>query len=257
MGGALGPIVNGASRSAQTARAGGSSRGSGSGSSQGGSSRSSGSGSSQGGSLGSGSQSSGGRGSAGGSSASSAKGAQIERRRRTCKTCPAWRYEMGIRVLGGVPRVYEYHHLFLVAWNRGGTGAMPTYSAFPSLPDGNAGIWGPISGAMQSDSSKSAEEDHVEDPSDTSDMGYIKPEIAADYYVSGEFAVGNRFITLRDTAYNYNPRLVAQSHAMGALRVRYVATGPNSNTFAMSLAKRVGLPERKPAGDAPGSGMRI
>jgi hypothetical protein len=242
----LGPLINGASRSAQTARGSGSSRGAGSGS-----------GSSQGGSSGAGSQSSGSRGSAGGSSASSAKGAQMERRRRTCRTCPDWRYEMGMRVLGGVPWVYQYHHLFLVAWNRGGTGMMPTYSAFPSRPDGNPGILGPISGALQSDSSKSADEGHAEDPSNPADMGFIKSDIAADYYVSGEVAPGNRFVTLKDTATNYNPQLVAQSLAMDALRVRYVPAGPNSNTFAMSLAKRVGLPERKPAGDAPGSGMRI
>jgi hypothetical protein len=50
---------------------------------------------------------------------------------------------MGIRTLGGVPYVYQYHHLFVVAWNRGGTGVMPTYSAFPSNQNGNAGIWGP------------------------------------------------------------------------------------------------------------------
>jgi hypothetical protein len=236
------PIANGISRASQTARA---SRSGGSGS-----------GSSGGGSLGSGSNNSGSRGSAG-SSASSAKGVKKELDRRTCKTCPDWRYEMGMRRLGGVPYVYTYHHLFVVAWNRGGTGMMPTYSAFPSREGGDAGIWGPISGAMQSDSSKSAEEGHTPDARDTSDMGYLKFTFAADYGGSFELAPGNTFVTLKDTNENLNIKLFAESNRIDARRIKYVPTGPNSNSFAMSVAGGAGLPRRHPPGTAPGAGMQL
>ncbi len=164
---------------------------------------------------------------------------------------------MGLRRLGGIPYVYTYHHLFVVAWNRGGTGLMPTYSAFPSTDGGNAGIWGPISGAMQSDSSKSVDEGHVLDPTDSSDMGYLKFTFAADYFASGEVALGNTFVTLKDTSRNLNAQLFAAAQVIDAKRIRYVPTGPNSNSFAMSVAGDAGLPRKHPPGTAPGAGMRL
>lgn len=165
---------------------------------------------------------------------------------------------MGIRKLGGVPYVYQWHHLFLTAWNQGGTGAMPTFSAFPSNEGGSPGIGALIGGLSTSDSSKEVEENHTPDPDDADDFGHIKPSFIPDYYTpGGEWAPGNRFVTLRETRNNLTPRLSVEAAKIGAKQIKYVATGPNSNSYAMSLAERVGLPRRKPAGDAPGSGMRI
>lgn len=246
------PALGSASRAAQASnKASASSRGG-----------SSGSGSSQGGSSGAGSAASGSRGSSsragGGSSASSGKAYQAARRRRTCKTCPDWRYEMGIRRLGGVPYVYQWHHLFVTAWNRGGTGIMPTFSAFPSNENGAAGLLGPILGISQSDSSKSVEEDYEPDDDDDGDFGFIKFTPFPDYYSPvGEYDPSNRFVTLRDTRENLTAQLTAAGAAISARRIKYVATGPNSNSFAMSVAERAGLPRRKPSGDAPGSGIKL
>jgi len=164
---------------------------------------------------------------------------------------------MGMRRLGGVPYIYTYSHLFVVATHRGGTGAMPTYSAFPSNQAGDAGILGPLFGAMQSDSSKSVDEGHVPDPQDSSDMGYLQFTFAADYFASYEVAPGNTFVTLRDTTQNLTAQLFSAATAIDARQIRYGATGPNSNSFAMSVAARAGLPARHPAGSAPGSGMRL
>lgn len=226
-----------------------------------GGSGSSASGSSRGGSSGAVSQSSDSRGSSsrggGGSSASSAKAYKKEKRRRTCKTCPVWRYEMGIRKLGGVPYIYQWHYLFVVAWNRGGSGALPTYSAFPPSEGVNPGLSGVISGVSTSDSVKNVEEGHVPNPDDSEDFGYLKAHISPDYYVSGEVAPSSRFITLKDTNRNLTAKLAAESMIIDAKRIKYVPTGPNSNSFAMTIAEKSELPRRKPAGDAPGSGMRL
>lgn len=153
--------------------------------------------------------------------------------------------------------MYTWSHLFVVATHRGGTGVMPTYSAFPSNENGNAGIWGPISGAVQSDSSKSVEEGHPDTPTDSDDMGYLKFTFAADYFASGELDLGNTFVVLRDTPDNLNAQLLSAALAIDARRIRYVATGPNSNSFAMSIAQRAGLPRRHPSGSAPGAGMSL
>lgn len=241
---------------------------------RGGSSQTNGPGrSSEGGSQGSGGASgntsgaTGGRGSEGSSATAQGQAGtdnwesdRAERKKRSCMTCPEWRYEMGIRKLGGVPYLYSWHHLFVVQWNRGGSGGtMMTYSAFPSRK-GNPGIAGPIFGAMQSDSSKTAEEGY-EEPAEgevaEDDMGYLQFKPSLSYWRSGEYAPGNRFVTLRDTDQNMRSDLMAQGNEIDAKRIHYVGTGPNSNSFAMSLAERVGLPRRKPAGDAPGSGMSI
>lgn len=176
---------------------------------------------------------------------------------RTCRRCPEWRYLMGIRKLGGIPAIYSWHHLFLIAWNRGGTGAMPTYSAFPSQPQGDPGAWGPLFGASTSDSSKPVTQEHQPDPEDEGDMGYIKPAPIVDFTRSGEYAPGNRYVVLRDQTPNLRADLVKNMQQIEKMRIRYVATGPNSNSFAMSLAERVGLPRRKPAGDAPGSDIKL
>jgi hypothetical protein len=119
------------------------------------------------------------------------------------------------------------------------------------------GYGGRISGAMTSDSSKTAEEGHEPDPADTDDFGYIQASIAADYLTSGEAAASNRFVTLRDTNTNLTAQLLAQAMVIDAKRIRYVAAGPNSNSFAMTIAQKVGLPRNKPSGHAPGSGMSI
>ncbi|WP_298258215.1 hypothetical protein [uncultured Litoreibacter sp.] len=155
--------------------------------------------------------------------------------------------------------VYTYYHLFVIAWNRGGSGASGlkmTFSAFPSH-DGNPSVWGAISGASTSDSSKQAEEGHKRDPSNDADMGYIKPEIAPDYYTSGEVALGNKFVTIRDTNANYVPKLLAASSQIGMKRIKYDPTGPNSNSYAMSIVRKAKLPDRKPAVTAPGAGMQL
>lgn len=215
---------------------------------------------SQGGSGGSASAGSGSRGSGSNSNSSGSNDAGMPAELsggRTCHSCPDWRYVMGIRRLGGVPYLYSWHHLFLIAWNRGGTGAMPTYSAFPSHPDGDAGVLGPLKGASTSDSSKPVEAGHETDPADSGDMGYLQSAHAADFARSGEYAPDNRYVILRDMNRDLGTELMAQSRAMDAMRIRYVPTGPNSNSFAMSLAERVGLPRRKPEGDAPGSGIKI
>ncbi len=237
----------GLSRSSNTRGPGGSSEG--------------GAASSQGGSGGGGSGSAGNRGSEASGSGSSAHGTvaadQQDRQSRTCATCPEWRYEMGIRQLGGIPYIYAWHHLFVLGWNRGGSGtSISTYSAFPS-GDGDPGMAGPIFGAMQSDSSKPVDENHNEDPSDSADMGYLQYSYFANYWRSGEYSPTNRFVTLQDTNENLHFDLDVAAKEMDARRIRYVPTGPNSNSFAMSLAERVGLPRRKPSGDAPGSGMSL
>ena len=220
------------------------------------------SGSSQGGSSGAGSAASGSRGSSsragGGSSASSGKAYKAAKRRRTCKTCPDWRYEMGIRRLGGVPYVYQWHHLFVTAWNRGGTGIMPTFSAFPSNENGAAGLLGPLLGSSQSDSSKTVEENYAPNENADGDFGFIKFTPFPDYYSPvGEYDPGNRFVTLLDTKENLTAKLTLASTAISARKIKYVPTGPNSNSFAMSVAERAGLPRKKPAGDAPGSGIKL
>ncbi len=237
----------GISQSSDTRGAGGSSEG--------------GSTSSQGGSSGAGSESTGSRGSEASGSGSSAEGTMAadreDRESRTCATCPEWRYEMGIRQLGSVPYVYTWHHLFVLGWNRGGSGnSISTYSAFPS-GNGDPGIAGPMFGAMQSDATKSVEEDHEIDPDDPADMGYLQFTYFANYWRSGEYSPTNRFVTLSDTDENLHMPLINAGTEIDERRIRYVATGPNSNSFAMSLAERVGLPRRKPSGDAPGSGMSL
>ena len=212
-----------------------------------------------GGSGGSGSTASGSRGSdSGASSAAQQQGLPPGMAEgRSCLRCPEWRYVMGIRKLGGIPAVYSWHHLFLIAWNRGGTGAMPTYSAFPSQPEGDPGAWGPLRGAATSDSSKPVTPQHQPDPADDSDMGYIKPAPVADFTRSGEYAPGNRYVVLRDQNPDLRADLDSHMQQIAEMRIRYVATGPNSNSFAMSLAERTGLPRRKPAGDAPGSDIKL
>lgn len=246
-------IADDARKAADDARGGSSATGRAGGSSEGGAAGSGGSG-------GSGSGASGARGSEGSSATAKGQGGdRNERIRRSCKTCPEWRYEMGIRKLGGIPFIYSWHHLFLVQWNRGGTGeTMMTYSAFPSR-DGDAGIVGPILGAMQSDSTKSVEENHpiAGQDAEPDDMGYLEFHHFTDYWRSGEYAPDNRFVTLKDTHENLRGKLLGQGQEIDGRRIRYVATGPNSNSFAMSLAERVGLPRRKPSGDAPGSAMSI
>lgn len=237
----------GVSRSSNTRGPGGSSEG--------------GSATSQGGSAGRGSGSAGSRGSEGSGSGSSAQGTmsadRADRQSRTCATCPEWRYEMGIRQLGAIPFVYSWHHLFLLGWNRGGSGnSISTYSAFPS-GNGDPGLTGPIFGAMQSDASKPVDEGHEGDAADPADMGYLKFTYFANYWRSGEYSPTNRFVTLRDTDENLHNPLIAAGTEIDARRIRYVPTGPNSNSFAMSLAERVGLPRNKPSGDAPGSGMSL
>jgi len=134
---------------------------------------------------------------------------------------------------------------------------MPTFSAFPSEQGGDAGIIGPISGAFQSDSSKSVEEGYETDPSDSGDMGYLKFSYAADYLASFEVAPGNQFIILRDTNQDLTAKLFAAATEIDAKRIKYVPTGPNSNSFAMSVAGNVGLPRKHPPGTAPGAGMQL
>lgn len=253
MSGSDSSIADDARKAADDARGGSSDTGGAGGSSEGGSAGSGGSG-------GSGSGASGSRGSEGSSATAQGQdGDRDERIRRSCKTCPEWRYEMGIRKLGGIPFVYSWHHLFLVQWNRGGTGGtMMTYSAFPS-GQGDAGIAGPIFGAMQSDSSKGVDENHPDAGADAEadDMGYLQFQPFMNYWRSGEYAPDNRFVTLRDTHEDLRNKLMEQGWEIDGRRIRYVPTGPNSNSFAMSLAERVGLPRRKPSGDAPGSGMSV
>lgn len=175
---------------------------------------------------------------------------------RTCSTCPEWRYLMGIRYLDTVFGV-TYHHLFMVQWNCGGSGGnTSTFSAFPTQT-GNAGLMGPFRGMFTSDSSKDIDEDHEYDPEDPSDYGYIRYDFASSYFRSGEYREDNRFRGLRDTPDDLFFELDRAGQAMSERRIRYVPTGPNNNSFAMSLAERVGLPTRKPTGDAPGSGMSI
>lgn len=215
---------------------------------------------SQGGSLGSGSAASGSRGSGSGGTSSGGGDAGMPPELsggRTCRTCPEWRYVMGIRKLGGVPFLYSWHHLFVIAWNRGGDGAMPTYSAFPSNQNGDPGVIGPLVGAATSDSSKPVDRDHQAEAGDQADMGHLQFAYAASFARSGEYAPGNRYVVLSDMNRNLTGALMAEGQAIDAMRIRYVATGPNSNSFAMSLAERVGLPRRKPAGDAPGSGIKL
>ena len=217
--------------------------------------RSSGSGSS--GSNSSRSGSSGGRSSqsSGGSSASAGKQAQRAKKSRICKTCPKWRYRVGARYLGGVLG-YNWYHLFVVAWDRKTSGLMPTYSAFPS-GEGDASILGAIGGMSASDSSKTAEEGHTTDPNDDSDFGTLDYKFSADYLTSGEASPSNKFVTLRDTNANYNTKLITAAMAVDAKKIKYVPTGPNSNSFAMTIVKKAGLPQKHPSIRAPGAGMNL
>ena len=173
---------------------------------------------------------------------------------RTCKTCPQWRYRMGIRQLGSMLGI-SWHHLFLVEDERG-RDPIGTHSAFPSK-EGDAGILGPLVGKFKSDSSKPIDEDHETDSEDTADMGYLAPQFSPDYYRSGEYSASNRFVVLeeRDTSLFFQ----LEQYAEGILkrRITYVPTGPNSNSYAMSLAEAAGRPRNKPSGDAPGSGMKL
>ena len=177
------------------------------------------------------------------------------RRGRICKTCPKWRYRVGARYLGTLG-VYTWYHLFVVAWDRRSTGLMPTYSAFPSS-QGTPGILGLIGGVSTSDSSKEADEGHTADPNDNSDFGTLDYHFSPDYVTSGEADPSNKWTVLRDTNYNYNPRLAAASLAIDAKNIRYDPTGPNSNSFAMSIVRHVGLPNRYPNVSAPGAGMQL
>lgn len=250
-------IADDARGAAEEARGGGSqTRGPG-GSSEGGSQGSGGSGGSASGVFGArGTQGTSGTAEGQGGDAANDRASRIK---RSCVTCPEWRYEMGIRKLGGIPYLYSWHHLFVVQWNRGGNGGtMMTYSAFPSR-NGDPGMAGPILGAMASDSSKNVEEGHdvPEAEAKSDDMGYLQFKPSVNYWRSGEYAEDNRFVTLLDTDKNLRNDLIGQGGEIDGKRIRYVPTGPNSNSFAMSLAERVGLPRRKPAGDAPGSGMSI
>ncbi len=174
---------------------------------------------------------------------------------RTCLTCPKWRYRMGIRQLGSVLGI-SWHHLFVVE-DEVGRRSMPTYSAFPSVENGDPGMLGPILGKYTSDSSKDVEDDHVTDPEDESDMGYLRPQFAHDYYRSGEYDPTNRFVVLDERDASLGMAMLRYCDVIEARRITYEATGPNSNSFAMSLAEAVGLPRRKPSGDAPGSGITL
>lgn len=173
---------------------------------------------------------------------------------RTCKTCPQWRYRMGIRQLGSILGI-SWHHLFLVEDERG-RDPIGTHSAFPSK-EGDAGAWGPIVGKFTSDSSKPIHENHETDSEDEADMGFLAPKFSPDYYRSGEYSASNRFVLLEERDTSVFSKLVAYADGILKRRITYVPTGPNSNSYAMSLAEAAGLPRKKPSGDAPGSGMKL
>ena len=109
---------------------------------------------------------------------------------------------------------------------------------------------------IASDSSKSAEENYAP-AGDGSDYGTIKFQFSPDYLASGEVDPTNRFVTLKDTNQDYNPKLLQGSMMIDAKNIKYEPTGPNSNSFAMSIVRYAGLPRNKPSGAAPGDGMYL
>ena len=64
-------------------------------------------------------------------------------------------------------------------------------------------------------------------------------------------------VVLRDTNANYNPKLAAAALAIDAKKIKYNPTGPNSNSFAMSIVKKAKLPNKYPNVNAPGAGMNL
>lgn len=111
-----------------------------------------------------------------------------------------------------------------------------THSAFPSK-DGDAGAWGPIVGRFTSDSSKPIDKNHETDSEDEPDMGFLVPKFSPDYYRSGEYSASNRFAVLEQRDAYLFSALVAYADGILKRRITYVPTGPNSNSYAMSLAE--------------------
>jgi hypothetical protein len=152
---------------------------------------------------------------------------------------------------------YSWYHLFVTAWERNTTGARATYSAFPSNENASPAISRIVGGMSASDSSKSPKEDHVPSAEDSSDFGTIKFHFSPEYLASGEFSPGNKFVTLKDDNTDYNAKLLAGSMMIDRKNIQYVETGPNSNSFAMSIVRYAGLPKRKPSVNAPGDGIYL
>jgi hypothetical protein len=225
--GSAGDIIGSASRSSQSASGSSRSQGSGSGS---GSSRS-------------------------GSSGSGAQTGQAYDNLRFCRTCPQWQYQMGMRQIGSVSG-YTYHHLFVIAWDRRDTGRKGTYSAFPSNQNASPGLSGVIGGMMTSDGSKTVQEEY-QPTGDASDFGTLKFHYSPDYASSGELDYNARFVVLKDTSQDYNPKLIEASNIIDMKNIKYEPTGPNSNSFAMSIVRYAGLPRNKPSGNAPGEGIYL
>lgn len=187
------------------------------------------------------------------SSAGGAAGGKAVKKSRTCKTCPRFLYECGAKLIDGAP--ITVYHLFIRVTDQK-IGAQPVFRAGPTK-DGAPSISGVVGGYLASDSSKSAEEGHTENPSDASDFGTLHAVTQGDYLASIEFSASNKFVEVKETRKNHLPKFAMANGIVNAKKIKYVPTGPNSNSYAMSILKYAGLPRKKPNVKAPGHGMYI
>ncbi|MDP0925657.1 hypothetical protein Q0601_00580 [Paracoccus onubensis] len=182
-----------------------------------------------------------------------AAGADDESDAEASCPCPKWKYEIGANHIGGALG-REYYHLFVRVTDLMNLSS-PTYRAGPSA-DGQPAISGVIMGTMTPDSVVTPNEDY-ESSDDELSLGYILPTIFNNFPGSledtGVAIFGEAVILDKD----HNLGLTQHSQEIADKKIKYVPTGPNSNSYATTIVNEEGIGAEPPDCWAPGAGVSL
>jgi len=144
---------------------------------------------------------------------------------RICATCPTWLYQMGANKIDFTLIGISFYHLFALVIRRTDGATLVARGGPSGSPDGS---YGKLIATL------SSWEDSIE--------------------------AGRPGLTFRDletSEQNRTLTIYSESERIHNLKLDYAPTGPNSNSFAMSVVEGAGLPALSPVVKAPGKGMRI